>query len=143
MTKLEKFKILLGDTIMLYQVVENDMRIIRAQMRKGNPDDNLKEDKETYKGLGQIIYALEDLDKSSNPRFFADDFYRNLKRISHFRNYYCHECAITFVYETKFPNPKFEEVYEKLEADHNELYNMFQGLEMVKNKVLNMYRREN
>ena len=143
MNKLEQFKIFLGDTIMLYQVIENDMRIIKAQMKAGDPKVNLEEDREKYKGLGQIIYALEELDKSSNPRFFADDFYRNLKRISHFRNYYCHECAIEFVYESKFPNPKFEEVFNKLKADHEELYNMFNGLEVVKQKVLNMYRREN
>lgn len=143
MSEIDDFKIMLGDTIMLYQVVENDIRIIRAQMRKGDPEQNLEEDKEKYKGMGQIIYALEELDKNNHPQFFGDDVYRNLKRISHFRNYYCHECAIEFVYESKFPNPKFEEVFSKLKADHEELYNMFNGLEVVKQKVLNMYRREN
>ena len=138
---LDNFKILLGDTIMLYQVLENDIRVIRAHMRSGDPLENLKEDKETYKGLGQLIYALEELDKGSEPRFFADDFYRNLKRIAHFRNYYCHECAISFAYESEFPNPKFNDAFFRLKRDHDELYSLFNGLGVVKNRVINMYRR--
>ena len=110
-------------------------------MRKGDPEDNYNQDKETYKGLGQIIYALEELDKSSEPRFFADDFYKNLKRISHFRNFYCHECALKFAYENSFPNPNFNEVFDSLKKDHAELLNIFNGLEKVKHRVINMYRR--
>ena len=139
---IDEFKITLGDTIMLYQVVENDIRIIRAQMRSGDPKENFDDDKEKYKGMGQIIYALEELDKNNHPQFFADDVYRNLKRISHFRNFYCHECAISFAYESEFPNANFNNTYARLKRDHTELYNLFQGLEAVKHKVLVMYRRE-
>ena len=142
MSEIDDFKIMLGDTIMLYQVVENDIRIIRAQMRKGDPEQNLEEDKEKYKGMGQIIYALEELDKNNHPQFFGDDVYRNLKIISHFRNYYCHECAISFAYEKEFPNANFNNVFARLKRDHKELYSLFQGLENVKHKVLVMYRRE-
>lgn len=142
MTAIDEFKITLGDTIMLYQVVENDIRIIRAQMRKGDPETNLEEDKAKYKGLGQIVYALEELDKNNHPQFFGDDVYRNLKRIAHFRNFYCHECAISFAYESEFPNSKFNDAFSRLKRDHTELYNLFQGLEAVKRKVLIMYRRE-
>lgn len=141
MKEIDNFKILLGDTIMLYQVVENNIRIIRAQMRSGDPEKNLEEDRKKYRGLGQIVYALEELDCASEPRFFADDFYKNLKRIAHFRNFYCHECAISFAYEKDFPNPKFNDAYYRLRRDHDELFNLFEGLEMVKKKVINMYRR--
>ena len=54
MSEIDDFKIMLGDTIMLYQVVENDIRIIRAQMRKGDPEQNLEEDKEKYNFIGNI-----------------------------------------------------------------------------------------
>ena len=141
MGSIDDFKMLLGDTIMLYQVVENDVRIIRAQMRKGDPEDNFKEDREKYRGLGQIVYALEELDKGNEPQFFGDDVYRNLKRISHFRNFYCHECAISFAYENEFPNAKFNDAYARIKRDHEELFKLFRGLEEVKHRVLVMYRR--
>ena len=57
---LERFKNILGETIVLYQFIEYDLRIMYAGMLEGNFDENLELafDNRKISGLGSIIKTL-------------------------------------------------------------------------------------
>ena len=60
MDNFDKYKYILGETIILYQFMENDLKLIYAGMLKGDFYKNIDKVRSTYKGLGQIILALEE-----------------------------------------------------------------------------------
>ena len=61
MDNFDKYKYILGETIVLYQFLENDLKIIFAGILKGNFYKNIEYVRSEYKGLGQVIKALEEL----------------------------------------------------------------------------------
>ena len=66
----DKYKYLLGETIMLYQLMENDLRLMFAGMCSGDFEANVEKVKSTYKGMGQMVLALEQLDNSDSSPYF-------------------------------------------------------------------------
>ena len=63
-------KYILGETIILYQFMENDLKLIYAGMLSGNFYKNIDKVRSTYKGLGQIVdeencVSLEDQDNNT------------------------------------------------------------------------------
>ena len=55
MNDFDKYKYLLGETISLYQFMENDLKLIYAGMLKGNFYKNIEYVRSEYKGLGMVI----------------------------------------------------------------------------------------
>ena len=56
----EKFKLIHSELIMQVQLIENDLRLIYAAMRRGNFDDNVEILEKA--NLGKIITELKKLD---------------------------------------------------------------------------------
>ena len=112
----DKYKYLLGETIMLYQLMENDLKLMFVGMCSGDFETNLEKVKATYKGLGQIVQALEQLDNSDSTPYFDEETYRLLNRLARQRNYYCHQCCVDFCYNPYFRDTEeFKEALAKLE----------------------------
>ena len=107
MDDFDKYKYLLGETIILYQLMENDLKLIYAGMLEGNFYKNIEKVRSTYKGLGQIVQALEELDNSDSAPYFNRDTYMLLNKLARQRNYYCHQCSVEFCY-----NPFFRDSIE-------------------------------
>lgn len=123
----DKYKYLLGETVMLYQLMENDLRLIFAGMTDGDFFNNIERVKATYKGLGQIVMALEQLDNSDSSPYFDKDTYVLLNRLARQRNYYCHQCCLDFCYDPNFRNtPEYEDALAKLEKT-NEIIKYIQA----------------
>ena len=123
---LERFKKILGETIVLYQLIEYDLRIMYAGILKGNFDDNLELafDNRKISGLGTVIIMLEKLDFSDNKPYLSKQDYKLLKDLAEDRNYFCHQCARDFMYENN-PN-KLE---NKFNSVFNKLLNAYYGLD--------------
>ena len=65
MEDFDKYKYLLGETIIHYQFMENDLKLIYAGLLPGNFYKNIEMVRSNFKGLGQIVIALEELDFST------------------------------------------------------------------------------
>ena len=91
----------------LIQLMENDLRLMFAGMTSGDFYANLDKVKATYKGLGQLVVALEQLDNSDSSPYFTAETYALLNRLARQRNYYCHQCCLDFCY-----NPQFRDTVE-------------------------------
>ena len=115
MDDFDKYKYLLGETVMLYQFMENDLKLIYAGMLNGNFYKNIETVRSTFKGLGQIVQALEELDNSDSTPYFSKDTYMLLHKLARQRNFYCHQCCVEFCYNPYFrESPEFRESCENL-----------------------------
>ena len=115
MDDFDKYKYLLGETIILYQFMENDLKLIYAGMLSGNFYKNIDMVRSTYKGLGQIIIALEELDNSDGNPYFSRETYSLLSKLARQRNYYCHQCCMDFCYNPYFrDSPEFRDAFDSL-----------------------------
>ena len=115
MDEFDEYKYLLGETIILYQLMENDLKLIYAGMLNGNFFSNIGKVRATYKGLGQIIIALEELDNSDQRPYFSKDTYVLLSKLARQRNYYCHQCSVDFCYDPYFmDSAEFRDSLDKL-----------------------------
>lgn len=104
MTEYDEYKYILGETIILYQQMENDLKLIYAGMLDGQYYKNIEHVRSTFKGLGQIIVALEQLDNSDSTPYFSKETYALLNKLARQRNFYCHQCCIDFCYNPDFEN---------------------------------------
>lgn len=115
MNKFDEYKYLLGETIMLYQFMENDLKLIYAGLLSGSFYKNIEYVRSMFKGLGQVVQALEQLDNSDSNPYFSKDTYVLLNKLARQRNYYCHQCCMDFCYNPYFMESyEFNESYEKL-----------------------------
>ena len=122
MDNFDKYKYILGETIILYQFMENDLKLIYAGMLNGNFYKNIDHVRSTYKGLGQIIIALEELDNSDGNLYFSRETYMMLHKLARQRNYYCHQCCMDFCYNPYFrASPEFNESLESLLTTNSNL----------------------
>lgn len=142
---LERFKKILGETIVLYQLIEYDLRMIYAGILKGNFDDNLELafDNRKISGLGTIIKMLEKLDFSDNKPYLLKQDYKLLKDLAEDRNYFCHQCARDFMYEknhNKLEN-KFNSVFNKLLNAYNGLDDLHIQVEKIRIDILRRLNR--
>ena len=127
MDEFDNYKYLLGETIMLYQFVENDLKLIYAGMMQGSFYQNIEKVRATFKGLGQVIQALEELDNSDGRPYFDSYTYSLLSKLARQRNYYCHQCCVDFCYNPDFRESiEFRDSYEKLKST-NESIKYVQG----------------
>ena len=107
-------------TMMNYQCIEHDVKLIYAFMCKGDIDSN-------YEGienmtLGQMIVVLESLDYSDDSPFISRSDYKFLKRICDKRNYWAHQAFVDFVYIEDFANSKeYKNICTSLKNDYEEV----------------------
>ena len=142
MDNFDKYKYILGETIVLYQFLENDLKIIFAGILKGNFYKNIEYVRSEYKGLGQVIKALEELDNSDSSPYFSKDTYILLNKLARQRNYYCHQCCVDFAYNPDFKNSiEFRESLEKLIDTNNSIKYVQPQIEEHKMNVLNRFNR--
>ncbi|MBQ7351240.1 MAG: hypothetical protein IJW59_00005 [Clostridia bacterium] len=107
MDSFDKYKYLLGETVMLYQFMENDLKLIYAGLLSGNFYKNIEYVRSNFKGLGQVVQALEELDHSDSNPYFSKETYMLLGKLARQRNFYCHQCCVEFCY-----NPYFRDSFE-------------------------------
>ena len=142
MDNFDKYKYILGETIVLYQFLENDLKIIFAGILKGNFYKNIEYVRSEYKGLGQVVKALEELDNSDSSPYFSKETYIVLNKLARQRNYYCHQCCVDFAYNPDFKNSiEFRESLEKLIDTNNSIKYVQPQIEEHKMNVLNRFNR--
>lgn len=142
MNDFDKYKYILGETIILYQFMENDLKLIYAGMLSGDFYKNIDKVRSTYKGLGQIIIALQELDNSDGHPYFSEDTYYLLNKLARQRNYYCHQCCMDFCYDPYFMNsPEFKDSLEKLISTNNTIKHIQEQTETHRTNILTRYNR--
>lgn len=142
MDKFDDYKYVLGETIILYQFMENDLKLMYAGMLQGSFYNNIEHVRKTYKGLGQIILALEELDNSDGSPYFSKETYELLHKLARQRNYYCHQCCMDFCYNPYFrESPEFEDSFNSLLRTNSSLKSIQEETEKHKTNVLTRYNR--
>ena len=138
----DKYKYLLGETVLLYQMMENDLKLIYAGIQDGNYFKNVESVRSTYKGLGQIIMALEEMDLASESPYFTNDTYILLNKLARQRNYYCHQCCMEFCYNPYFrDSAEFNESLEKLIKTNESIKHVQVETEKHRTNILTRYNR--
>ena len=141
MTDLEKYKFLLGEIVMLYQIIENDIKIITAAMLQWDYRKNLELVNKEVNGLGEAIRELEKLYNSDGKPFFNKAKYDFLKQIARDRNFYCHACCLDFAYKSDIEySPEFRMSYKKLINTREDLIAVQNSTEEFRIIVLKRYR---
>lgn len=142
MDTFDKYKYLLGETIMLYQLMENDLRLMFAGMTSGDFYANLDKVKATYKGLGQLVVALEQLDNSDSSPYFTAETYALLNRLARQRNYYCHQCCLDFCYNPQFRDTmEYKQSLERLEKTNEIIKSVQAQTNKHRELILSRYNR--
>ena len=142
MDTFDKYKYLLGETIMLYQLMENDLRLMFAGMTSGDFYANLDKVKATYKGLGQLVQALEQLDNMDSSPYFTRETYALLNRLARQRNYYCHQCCLDFCYNPQFRESiEYKQSLEKLEKTNDIIKSIQAQTNRHRELILSKYNR--
>ena len=143
MDELDRYKFLLGETVMLYQIMENDLKLMVAGMKNGDFYKNLEFVRSTYKGLGQVVIALEELDNANNPvPYFNEDSYRILNKLARQRNYYCHQCCVEFCYNPYFRDSvEFRDSLESLDRTNQIIKSVQKQTSMHRESLLARYNR--
>lgn len=142
MNEFDQYKYLLGETIMLYQFMENDLKLIYAGMLDGVFYKNIEIVRSNFKGLGQIVQALEQLDHSDSNPYFTKETYILLNKLARQRNYYCHQCCVDFCYNPYFmQSPEFRDSLEKLIRTNDSIKAVQTQTEQHRQRILAKYNR--
>lgn len=142
MDEYDRYKYLLGETILLYQMMENDLKLIYAGMQEGNFFKNVENTRATFKGLGQIILALEELDNTHSTPYFTQDTYSLLNKLARQRNYYCHQCSLDFCYDPYFRESiEFKDSLEKLQRTNEIIKSVQAQTSGHRSNILARYNR--
>ena len=138
----DKFKLIHSELIMQVQLIENDLRLIYAAMRKGNFDDNVEILEKA--DLGKIITELKKLDYSDGNPDLSEKDYKLLNQIREIRNYWCHQSYIDYVYINDDDNErkkKFQQIANRLHYDENRTWDLHERIENLRLKMLKSYKR--
>ena len=140
-TDRDTFKLIHCELIMEMQCIEHDLKLIYAYMHTGSVENNMKR-VETM-NLGAIIYELQELDNSDGNPDLSDDDYDLLHEIREFRNYWCHQCYIDYVYiqNDREREIAFQKVYSRLKNDEDHIYNLRKNVESFRLKEVERYDR--
>ena len=142
MDAFDEYKYLLGETIILYQLMENDLKLIYAGMLEGSFYKNIELVRSNFKGLGQIIQALEQLDNSDQTPYFSKDTYMLLNKLARQRNYYCHQCCVDFCYNPYFRDSiEFKDSLDKLRVTNTNIKSVQAQTSSHRASVLTRYNR--
>ena len=137
----DKFKLIHSELIMQVQLIENDLRLIYAAMRKGDFDDNVEILEKA--NLGKIITELKKLDYSDGNPDLSEKDYKLLNQIREIRNYWCHQCYIDYVYinDDNEREKKFQQIANRLHYDENRTWDLYERIENLRLKILKSYKR--
>lgn len=120
MMNFNDFKIMHSETLMYYQIVEHDLKMIYAYMHAGDVDENWGAVQE--RTLGQMVDILKNLDNSNGDPDISHADYNLLKQLSKNRNHWAHNVFTEFVYEDNFLySEEYERQCTKLTKDHDRL----------------------
>lgn len=121
-SEFDEYKFYLGETIVFYQLVEYDLKVILAAMMSGKIEDNINYIESSLKGMGQIIVELEKLDNSTSKPYFDKQTYMLLQKTARCRNYYCHKCAVDFAFiANSLESNKFKQEFLTLKKVNEDL----------------------
>ena len=136
----EEFKNFYALTMMFYQRIEHDVKLIYAFMLNGDAGDNF--DNIENETLGTMIRTLEKLDYSDNKPFISKDDYRFLKKICDRRNYWAHQAFIGFIYEEDpLISKEYIDICHSLEKDYREVEKASDILEKMRVECCEKYGR--
>ena len=142
MDDFEEYKFLLGETIILYQFMENDLKLMYAGLLGGSFYKNIDMVRSTYKGLGQIVIALEELDSKDSSPYFTKETYLLLSKLARQRNYYCHQCCMDFCYNPYFrESPEFKDSLNSLKRTNLSIKNVQSQVEKHRRAILDKLNR--
>lgn len=142
MDEFDEYKYLLGETIILYQFMENDLKLMYAGLLGGNFYKNIDMVRSTYKGLGQIVIALEELDSRDSSPYFTKETYMLLSKLARQRNYYCHQCCMEFCYNPYFrESPEFLDSLNSLKKTNLSIKNVQSQVEKHRRAILDKLER--
>ncbi len=140
MISFDSFKILYSETIMYFQTIEHDVKLIYAYMHNGNINENY--DYISGKTLGQTVTMLKKMDnEDGKPNISASD-YNFLMQMTEKRNYWCHSGFVAFVYISDFINSEeYSKSSTKLINDHDKLASVYKNVEQVRLEMVKKYQR--
>lgn len=126
------FKILYGETMMYYQLIENNIKLIYSYMHKGNVVQHFEAVES--KTLGQMIRTLKKLDESDGKPLINAADYNFLAQICDNRNHWAHQAFIEFMYvqENTFNSKKYKKQCDKLAKDHDRVKRASEILEKIR-----------
>lgn len=128
---LDRFHLLVGQTIMYCQIIEHDVKRIYAAMHVGDYYDTL--DKIERWTLGQTVQELRALDHSVKDPYISASDYNFLKQMTEKRNHWCHEAYQSFVYEERYlQSQAYADECARLERDNKKLAEVCRNLEDVR-----------
>ena len=136
----DEFKNLYALTMMSYQRIEHDIKLIYAYMLRGDADNNLENIEN--KTLGMMVRILEELDYSDSKPFISKSDYQFLKDICDKRNYYAHQVFIDFIYkDSPLSSNEYRDISALLENDYKEVIRASDILEEMRIECCDKYRR--
>lgn len=137
---LNEFNYYYATTMMYYQCMERDIKLIYAFMCAGDINDNFGDvEKNT---LGSMVARLEELDYSDNRPFISRDDYKFLKNISSKRNYWAHQAFADFVYIKDFYYSKeYKKICDSIVKDCEEVKRASDILEKMRIEFCEKHRR--
>ena len=135
----DEFKNLYALTMMSYQRIEYDIKLIYAYMLRGDADNNLENIEN--KTLGMMVRILEELDYSDSKPFISKADYQFLKDICDKRNYYAHQVFIDFIYkDSPLSSNEYRDISALLENDYKEVIRASDILEEMRIECCDKYR---
>ena len=140
MAYLDKFNLIVGETIMECQRIEHDIKLIYAGMLKGEFEQNLREVK--FLPLGNVLIDLENLDNADSSPYFSSNDYALLKDIKNVRNWLVHKVYMEFMYsEGENWNKNLDFCFRKLTDFNARIKNLSNQVEQIRIDVLKKYGR--
>ena len=122
--------------------MENDLKLIYAGMLSGDYFKNIEHVRSTFKGLGQVIMALEELDNSDGNPYFSRETYALLNKLARQRNFYCHQCCMDFCYDPYFrESVEFHDSLQSLIKTNTTLKNIQAETEKHRIAILDKFNR--
>lgn len=131
----DDYKKMHSETIMYYQLVENDLKIIYSLF--------WKESNETYWRikeftLGAVIKKLKELDLSLEEPLLTSNDYNFLKQISKNRNYWAHSNYIDFSYiKDSLDSDEYHKNCKKLLKDYKRVKEVSKKLQIIRIEFYN------
>ncbi len=114
----------LGQLVSMFQLIEHDLKTILRLT-----DQSLKKEEINKMTLGTVILNI----KEKNPELFSSSDLLLLKALTEKRNYYCHRCVLSFIYEEDFENSRqFKNSYKQLLADYDVIQKLQNQTESIR-----------
>lgn len=140
-TNLEEFHAAVGKVIMRCQFIEHDVKWIYAGLSSGDLYENFEKLLQEKDTLGSVVFKLKQLDLATY-KYFSQNDYRMLSKITYTRNYWAHESYLNFMYERGEEwRAAFIKQTERLKTDYEWLFTLSKRIEAVRLDVLRRFKR--